>query len=109
MVILKAFQQSDSKVMHHNVAPLCYGRPLLQAWLLPDLNKIPELSGYGIDFWMQEVTCSSPVPYIFAMHLFICFFVMDFVCKMGVSLGLVKEPLIPFNIQKMDFLSNICL
>ena len=37
----------------------CYGRPLLQAWLLPDLNTIPnncirenslELSGYGIGF-----------------------------------------------------------
>ena len=40
------------------------------------------------------------------MHLFNCYFFMDFVCKMGARPGLAKEPLIPFNIQKMDFLPN---
>ena len=38
------------------------------------------------------------------MHLFICFFVTDFVRKIGAHPGLAKEPLIPFNVQKMDFL-----
>ena len=32
--------------------------------------------------------------------------VIDFVRKMGARLGLAKEPLIPFNVQKMDFLAN---
>ena len=65
----------------------CYGRPLLQAWLLPDLNTIPnicvrehslQLSG----FWCtRSLVRTLPRPYISAMHLFICFFVIDFVCK----------------------------
>ena len=45
-------------------------------------------------------------PYISAMHLFICFFVTDFVCKMGARPGSAKEPFIPFNVQKMDFVPN---
>ena len=42
---------------------VCYRRPLLQTWLLPDLNTIPNnchrensfwLSGYGIGFWCMR-------------------------------------------------------
>ena len=40
------------------------------------------------------------------MHLFISFFVTDFVRKMGARPGLAVEPLIPFIVQKMDFLPN---
>ena len=40
------------------------------------------------------------------MHLFIFFFVKDFVCKMGARPGLAIEQLIPFNVQKMIFLPN---
>ena len=32
---------SRKKKRHHLSAIWCYGRPLLQAWLLPDLNTIP--------------------------------------------------------------------
>ena len=45
--------------------------------------------------------------YIFAMHLFICFFVANFVHKIGALPGLAKEPLIPLNVQKIGFLSSI--
>ena len=45
-------------------------------------------------------------PYISAMHLFICFFVTDFVRKMWARPGLAEEPFIPFNVKKMDFLPN---
>ena len=87
---------------------LCYGRPLLQAWLLPDLNTIPNncvrenslwLSGYGISL-------STGRPWFESMHLFISFFVTDFVRKMGARPGLAVEQLIPFIVQKMDFLPN---
>ena len=39
---------------------------------------------------------------IFAMiyDLLICFFITDFVRKMGASPGLVIEPLIPFGVKK---------
>ena len=67
----------------------------LKAWLLPDLKTIPNnwirensllLSGYGIGFWCtRSLVQILPEPYISAMHLFICFFVMDFVCKNGHS------------------------
>ena len=40
------------------------------------------------------------------MHLFISFFVTNFVCKMWARPGLAKESLIPFIVQKMDFLPN---
>ena len=72
---------------------VCYGRPLLQPWLLPDLNTIPnncvrdnslELSGYGIGFWCLRSLLQIPSePYTSAMHFFICFFVTDFVRKIG--------------------------
>ena len=64
-----------------------YGRPLLQAWLLLDLDTIPdscvgknslELSSYGIGFWcMRSLVRILSRPYISAMHLFICFFVTE--------------------------------
>ena len=85
----------------------CYGRPLLQAWLLPDLITIPnncvvenslQLSGYGIGFSSRR-----PRSYNSAMHLLICFFVTDFVLKMEARPGLAVEPLIPFNVQKWAF------
>ena len=68
-----------------------YGKPLLQAWLLPDLNTIPnncvrensvQLGGYGIGFWCtRSLVQILPGPHLPAMHLFICFFVTDFACK----------------------------
>ena len=86
----------DSKVY-------CYGRPLFQAWLLPDLNTIPNncvrvnsLSVFGRASLVQILSES----YISAMHLFICFFVTDFVRKMWARSGLAIEPLIPFSVQK---------
>ena len=69
----------------------CYGRPLLQAWLLPDLNTKSnncvrenslKLRGNGIGFWCtRSLVRILPAPYISAMHLFICFLVTDFICK----------------------------
>ena len=47
-----------------------------------------------------------PGSYISAMHLFISFFVTDFVCKIGAHPGLAVEPFIPFIVKKMDFLPN---
>ena len=41
-----------------------------------------------------------------AMHLFISFFVTDFVRKLWARPGLAKESLIPFIVQKMDFVPN---
>ena len=41
--------------------------------------------------------------YISAMHLFICFFVTDFVREMGAPPGLANEPLIPFHVKKWTF------
>ena len=83
---------------------------LLQACLLPNLNAIPnncirenslQLNGYGIGFWCKRSLIRIlPEPHISAMHLFIGFFVTDFVPKMGACQGLAKEPLIPFNVQK---------
>ena len=62
---------------------VCYGRPLLQAWLLPDLNTIPSncvredslsLSGYGIGFWgTRYLVRILSRPYISASHLFLCY------------------------------------
>ena len=92
------------------------GRPILQAWLFPDLNTIPNncvrenslyLSSYGIDFrCTKSLVRILPGRYISAMHLFICFIVTDFVCKMGACPGLAIESIIPFNVQEMNFLPN---
>ena len=30
-----------SRLLTNTICVWCYGRPLLHAWLLPDLNKIP--------------------------------------------------------------------
>ena len=49
----------------------CYGRPLLQAWLLPDLNTIPNNC-------VREFSLAESEPYISAMHLLISFFVTNF-------------------------------
>ena len=52
----------------------CYWRPLLQAWLLPDLNTIPnnyvrenslQLSGYGIGFSTKRPWFKSCLNLIF--------------------------------------------
>ena len=37
------------------------------------------------------------------MHLFICFLVTDFLCKMEARLKLSKEPLISFKVKKWTF------
>ena len=74
----------------------CYGRPLLQAWLLPDTipnncvgENSPLLSGYGTSFWCtSSLIRILPGSYISAMHLFICFLVMDFVRKSTISKGI---------------------
>ena len=73
------------------ISGICYGRKLLQAWLLPYLNTIPnncikenslKLSGYGIGFWCTRLLVRIlPRLYISAMHLFISFFVTYFVHK----------------------------
>ena len=80
------------------------------------LNTIPnncfrqnslQLSGYGVGFWCtKSLVRTLPKPYISAMYLFICFLVTEFVRKMGAHPGVAKEPIIPFNIHKMDFLPN---
>ena len=83
---------------------LCYGRLLLHAWLLPNLSTISyncvrenslQLSGYGIGFWCtRSPVLILPGPCISAMHLFICFFVTDYVCKISFSHNtfyLIKE------------------
>ena len=65
-----------------------YERPLLQAWLLPDLNTIANncvrenslwLSGYGIGFSsMAGIAGSNPVQILYFclvhvfIHLFLC-------------------------------------
>ena len=67
----------------------CHGTPLLHAWLLPDLNTKPKncvvensLYGYDIGFWCtRSLVRILPGSHISVMHLFICFFVMDFVHK----------------------------
>ena len=68
---------------------MCYGRPLLQAWLLPDLDTIPNncvkknslsRTGYGTGFSSRHPWFKSRPALIF-LHLFICFFVTDFVRK----------------------------
>ena len=49
---------------------------------------------------MRSLVRILPEPYIFAMNLFIGFFVMDFVRMMVARPGLAIEPLIPFNVKK---------
>ena len=60
-------------------------------------------------YWLINRAALVRIPqgsYISAMHLFISFFVTDFVRKMGARPGLAVEPLIPFIVQKMDSLPN---
>ena len=45
-------------------------------------------------------------PNLYFCHAFICFFVTNFVRKLGAGPGLAKEPLILFNVKKRDFMSN---
>ena len=60
----------------------CYGRPLLQAWLLPDLNKIPTIA-LGRNFFSSVVMVlafrpgvldSNPVGVPYFCHAFIHLF-----------------------------------
>ena len=86
-----------------------YRRALFQAWLLPDLNITPDnrikenslyLSGYGIGFSSSHPWFKSCPKLLFLPHiLFICFFVTNFVHKMGSLLGQAFERLMPFNVQ----------
>ena len=72
----------------------------LHAWLLPDLHTIPNncvrensLSGYGVGFrCVRSLVRIASKTYISAMHLFICFFVKDFVRKMGARLVQITVP-----------------
>ena len=84
------------------IGPQCYGRPLLQAWLLPDLNTIPNncvgensLKLSGLSYWLFVQASLVQIPsrsYISAMHLLIYFSVTHFVRKIGARPGLAKEP-----------------
>ena len=51
---------------------------------------------------------SNPIQTIYSGHVFIHLFLnlLDFVSKMGARPGLTKEPLIPFNVQKVDLLPD---
>ena len=58
---------------------LCYGRPLLYAWLLPDLNTVPKncvrenslkLSGYGIDISSRPPWFKSRPDLIFLLCIY---------------------------------------
>ena len=69
---------------------MCYGRPLLKARLLPDLNKYlttalgrTQTSQWLWDWLLVHVVPGSipSKPYISGMHFFICFFVTDIVRK----------------------------
>ena len=71
---------------------MCYGRRLLHAWLHLDQNIILNKCAGGefslakwLWYWLcvqdSEVRIPTGPPYIFAMHLFVCFFVTDFVGK----------------------------
>ena len=63
---------------------MCYGRPLLEAWLLPDLNTIPnycvrerELSlALWLWYWLLvlKVTSSNPARTLYICHAFIHLF-----------------------------------
>ena len=74
----------------------------LPSWLLPDSNTIPKncirenapkLRGYGIGFWCTRLLVRIlPRLYISAMHLFICFFVTDFVRKKEVARKTMLKP-----------------
>ena len=89
----------------------CYGRPLLQA--ASRANTIPdngvrensiELSVYGSGFWCPRSQVRIlPGPYMSTVHLLICFFVTDFVHKMGTRPGLAIESLTPCNVQIRTF------
>ena len=75
----------------YNTQQLRYGEFSLAQWLW---------------YWLINRAVLVRIPpgsYISAMHLFISFFVTDFVRKMGARPRLAKEPLIPFIVQKMDF------
>ena len=84
--LLKSFQSSindDFMILRGGVL----GRPLLQAWLLPDLNTIPDncvrenlfSSVVMVLAFQPGGPYSNPSEhYISAMHLLISFFVTDF-------------------------------
>ena len=93
LTVLRTFLFPSHWLLSHTTVfeTIVYGTPLLQAWLLPDLNTKPNncvrenslwFSGYGIGIWctrsLVRILLGS---YISAMHLFICFIVTDFVRK----------------------------
>ena len=71
----------------------CYGRPLLHAWLLPDLNSIPNndireillISAVIVLAFRPAVPASNSARILYFcyafVYLFLCFFVTDFVRK----------------------------
>ena len=71
---------------------VCYGRPLLQAWLFPDLNTIPNncvrvnsiwLSGYGIGFLSRRPWFKSCPDLLFlpCIYSFVCVFFFFFLLR----------------------------
>ena len=72
----------------------------------PGRSQIPRWLWYWL-FVQASLVRTLSESHISAMHLFICFFVTDFVRKIRARTGLAKEPLIPFNVQKIGFPSSI--
>ena len=103
-----ARKRENTGYQHFLLFAQYYGRPLFQARLLPNLNTIPNnsvkenslsLSSYGIGFSTKRHWFKSCPNVIFLLHLFISFFVTDFVREMRARPGLAVEPLISFNVQ----------
>ena len=91
----------------------CYGRPLLRVWMLPGLNTIPNNCvrenslAQWLWYWLASrclwfKTCPDLI-FLPCIYQFICFFVTNFVRKVGASSGLAKEPLMPLKVKKWTF------
>ena len=65
------------------------------------LNQFPSNVMFGMNGF--HVSASGAIQ---GHHGPLVFFVTDFVRKIGARPGLAVEPLIPFIVQKMDFLPN---
>ena len=85
----------------YDVKNVVTGDPLLQTWLLPDLNTIPRLttvlerilfsSVVTLLAFRPGVPGSNPVHILYFSHEFIHLFLCYRLCKMGARSGLVKE------------------
>ena len=77
-------------IKYHSInQQYCYGRPLLQAWLLPDLNMIPNNCVGRIPFSSVVMVLafqpgspgSNPVRTLYFCHAFIHFFFRYKLCS----------------------------